>query len=43
MIINVSEFALMEWLLLIVGMKLKEEFRIMSRILPGDATSSYIY
>lgn len=33
----------MEWLLLIVDMKLKEEFRIMSKMLPDDATSSYIY
>ena len=43
MIINIFEFALMELLLLIVDMKLKEKFRIMSKMLPDDAASSYIY
>lgn len=42
-IINKFEFALTELLLLIIDMKLKEKFRIMSKILPVDASSLYTY
>lgn len=43
LIINKFEFASVELFLLIVDMKLKEKFRIMSKILSADATSLYVY
>lgn len=42
MTINIFEFASMQLLLLLVDMKLKEKFRILSKMLPEGVTSSYI-
>lgn len=42
MIINIFEFASVQFLIFVVDIKLKEKFRILSKMLPEGVTSSYI-